>query len=189
MWEILTPFWNWAVVIFAYVVGVAAACHAIMYKRDPRSAAIWVLTNITLPIVGPWLYLVSGINRIERRAVRHLGRRHLPFTIAPGAEEPTANEKVEQAIGHLHVLRTVADRVTRLPLVGDNCLVPLHVKALGRAARRGVKVHALLDGIGALGNFSRVCRALREAGAEVEDFFPLRFPLGRVRVNLRNHRK
>lgn len=61
--------------------------------------------------------------------------------------------------------------------------------ALADAARRGVKVHVLLDGLGAQGGLSKMGRALLDAGAEVASFFPMRFPLGRLRANLRNHRK
>ena len=63
------------------------------------------------------------------------------------------------------------------------------IEALGVAARRGVSVHVLLDGVGALGSLSRVGRELRKNGVQVTAFFPLKFPLGRLRLNLRNHRK
>lgn len=61
--------------------------------------------------------------------------------------------------------------------------------ALAEAAGRGVKVHVLVDGIGALTNFSRMGRRLLKSNVEVEAFAPLRFPFGRLRFNLRNHRK
>jgi len=61
--------------------------------------------------------------------------------------------------------------------------------ALADAAGRGVRVHVLLDGIGAVRTFSRLGRFLLESGARVAAFFPLRFPFGRLRINLRNHRK
>jgi len=214
-----------AVVALWLGLGCVAAGHAVMYKRDPRAATIWVFTSFTLPAVGPWLYWTFGINRIERRAVRHLGRRDRPFR-APHLEEARADEAArDEAVGHLNSLRTVADRVTRLPILTGNRIQPLHngeqayprmlraiagaersvtlasyifdwdqvghefAWALGAAARRGVRVHVLLDGIGALGSFSRMGRRLIRAGAEVAAFFPLRFPFGRLRLNLRNHRK
>lgn len=63
------------------------------------------------------------------------------------------------------------------------------VAALDAAAERGARVHVLVDGVGVLGSFSRMGRLLQQSGAEVAAFFPVRFPLGRVRLNLRNHRK
>jgi cardiolipin synthase len=216
------------------IVGVATAClalgaiaagHAVMYKRDPKSAAIWVLVSLTLPIIGPWLYWGFGINRIERQAVEHLGRRDRPFDLPHLADAHGSPDLLGEAVGHLVSLRTVADRVTRLPLLPGNEITPLHngeqayprmleaiagaersvtlasyifdsgevgrdfAETLGRASQRGARVHVLVDGIGALGHFSRMGRLLLKAGAEVKAFFPLRFPFGRVRLNLRNHRK
>jgi cardiolipin synthase len=202
-----------------------AAGHAVMYKRDPRSAAIWMTLSLALPIFGPWLYWGLGINRIERRAIRHLGRRSRPFDyshLESAAEDATVHR---EAVGHLISLRTVADKVTRRPMLAGNTISPLHhgerayprmleaiadarhsvtltsyifdwddvgrrfAQALGEAAERGVRVHVLVDGVGALKSFSRMGRLLLKTGAEVAVFFPLRFPLGRLRINLRNHRK
>ncbi|UCE60394.1 MAG: cardiolipin synthase [Phycisphaerales bacterium] len=206
-------------------LGCASAGHAIMYKRDPRSASLWVLVSFMLPLVGPWLYWVLGINRVERRAIEHLGRRGRPFDPEPVRDQHDDVETHTHAVGHLGSLRTIGDRVARLPMLPSNTLTPLHngeqayprmldairnaqrsvtlasyifdwddvghdfANALGEAARRGVKVHVLVDGLGALKSFSRMGRLLIKSRAQVAAFFPLRFPLGRVRLNLRNHRK
>ncbi len=217
--------WPIAVAVAWLGPGLIGAGHAVMYKREPRSSAMWVFVNLTLPLVGPGLYLLFGINRIERRAVRHLGRRDRPFDWPELAGAHEVSDVGHEAIGDLAPLRRVADRITRLPLLSGNRIVALHhgeqayprmleaiagaqrsvtlasyifdwdnvghqfADALGQAARRGVEVRALLDGIGALRTFSRMGRRLLKSGAEVVPFFPLRFPLGRTRVNLRNHRK
>jgi len=207
------------------LLGVTAAGHAVSYKRDPRSAALWVLISLSLPIFGAWLYWAAGINRVERRAIRHLGRRGRPFD--PGRFTDMARHDLahHDIVGHLENLRRIADRVTRLPMLEGNSIEPLHngeqayprmlqaiagaersvtlasyifdwddvgrgfTEVLGDAARRGVRVHALLDGAGAIGTFSRIGRRLLKSGAVVAAFFPLRFPFGRFRFNLRNHRK
>jgi len=207
------------------VVGAFAAGHAIMYKRDPRSAAIWVFMCFTFPIVGPWFYWVFGINRIERRAQRRRIRRAREGNPRDRQAQARLAEYDARAIAHFTSLRRVADRVTKLPLVSGNLIEPLHngeesypamlsalalarrsitlasyifdhddvgrefARVLNEAARRGVKVHILTDGVGAIGNFSRIGRLLHKSGAEVATFFPLRFPFGRLRLNLRNHRK
>ncbi len=211
--------------VLAWVAsGAIAAAHAVMYKREPRSSGLWALLCIFLPFVGAWLYWALGINRVERKIVKRLGRRDRPYDPAE-VLLAAASAGVAPTPQNLVPLRTVADRVTRLPLLPGNRIVPLHagenayprmldairgatqsvtlasyifdwddvgrefVQTLSDAARRGVRVHALLDGVGALESFSRVGRRLLRAGAQVSAFFPLRFPLGRVRVNLRNHRK
>lgn len=209
----------------AWVVsaGVAAA-HVVCNKRDPRSAALWVLLCATLPLIGPWLYWAVGINRVQRKAIRKLGRRSRPFEIYEAANL-LESQRFHPAVAHLQPLRTVADRVARLPLLEGNSVSELHngeeayprmlraiaaakhtvtmasyifdyddigrgfATALCDAARRGVKVYLLVDGIGALGNYSRIGRMLLASGAKVESFVPLALPFGRIRLNLRNHRK
>lgn len=214
----------------ATTVGIAlpsiiAAAHAIMYKRDSRSSGLWVLLSILLPLVGPWLYWVLGINRLERKTARQLGRRERPFDSCPWPGASRDVSVVDAQVAHLTPLRDVADRVTRLPLLPGNAVLPLHngdraypvmletirqatrtvtlasyifdaddvglqfADALCEAAGRGVQVRLLVDGIGALGSLSRMSRRLTRAGLRVGAFFPLRFPFGRLRINLRNHRK
>ncbi len=206
-------------------LGLTAAVHAVMYKRDSRSAAIWAYLSLTLPVLGPWLYWALGINRVERRAIKHVGRRRHPWERTPGPDPVRDPQTIRTAVGHLHDLRTIADAVTRLPLVAGNRIEPLHhgeeayprmleaiadarrtitlvsyifdrddvgarfIAALGDAADRGVRVRVLFDGVGALDTFSRRSRALQRRGVHPAAFYPLGFPLGRVRFNLRNHRK
>jgi len=214
-----------AVVVVWLVVTALAVGHAIMYRRDPRSTLIWMWVSLALPIVGAWLYWVLGINRIERRAVRRLGRREKPFETFDRSHVDAESDPHRKAVGHLVSLRKIADRVTRMPMLPGNAIEPLHngeqayprmleaigraersvtlvsyifdwddvgrefVAALDAAAERGVRVHVLVDGVGVLGSFSRMGRLLLESGAEVATFFPVRFPWGRIRLNLRNHRK
>jgi Phospholipase_D-nuclease N-terminal len=45
-----------------------AGSHAVIYKREPRSAAIWVIIIALMPLAGPVLYFILGINRVKRRA-------------------------------------------------------------------------------------------------------------------------
>ncbi len=218
--------WLSAILITGWLtLGCFAAGHAIMYKRDPRSSTIWLLVSFLLPIFGPWIYWVFGINRIKRRVARRFGYRKRPLTPEQIAQARCIVDASTEAVAHLAPLRTVADRVTRLPLLEGNFVEPLQngeqtypamleaiqcaeksvtlasyifdwddvgrefVNAISKASQRGVKTHVLVDGIGALGNFSRMGRLLLKSGAEVASFFPLKFPLGRVRLNLRNHRK
>lgn len=90
----------------------------------------------------------------------------------------------------LDAIRSASKSVTLASYIFDWDAVGMEfTDALGDAARRGISVHVLLDGIGAVQAFSRVGRRLIKSGAEVSAFFPLRFPLGRLRLNLRNHRK
>ncbi len=217
--------WGLLIWLLWFVPGVATAVHAVMYKREPRGAAIWAIVGFMIPYAGPLLYLGFGINRVSRRAAQM--RELLPSSSGmPHEDEAAATAHVDSVeVGHLRDMRNIADHVTRLPLLSGNNVTPLHngeqaypamlqaidaaersitltsyifdwddvgrrfTEALGRAAQRGVRVHVLLDGIGAVKGFSRIGRGLIKSGANVTAFFPLRFPLGRLRINLRNHRK
>ena len=52
-----------------FLGALLASGHAIVYKRDPRSASLWIVVILLMPAVGPVLYLLLGINRVRRRAV------------------------------------------------------------------------------------------------------------------------
>ncbi|NCY02702.1 MAG: cardiolipin synthase, partial [Planctomycetia bacterium] len=65
----------------------------------------------------------------------------------------------------------------------------LFATALGRAARRGVAVRVLIDGIGASYTWPSIVGVLAEQGVRVERFLPTSVPLYFPYANLRNHRK
>ena len=64
-------------IIAAVALALASAGHALLYKRDPRSALGWIGVCLTLPFLGPFFYWSMGINRINRKARQWLesGRR------------------------------------------------------------------------------------------------------------------
>src|ERR1043166_1256086 len=107
---------GWVFAITWVALTAFAAGHAVCNKRDPRSAALWVLISATFPLVGAWLYWAVGINRVQRKAIRKLGRRGRPFEAYDVAviSAPAARHEL---VGHLHPLRVVADRVARLPML------------------------------------------------------------------------
>jgi cardiolipin synthase len=37
-------------------------------KKEPASKVLWILSAWFLPLIGPLLYLLFGINRVERKA-------------------------------------------------------------------------------------------------------------------------
>jgi len=56
--------------MFHLVISPMAALHALMFKRDSRAAFGWIALCLLLPVAGPVLYTLLGINRIRRRARR-----------------------------------------------------------------------------------------------------------------------
>ncbi len=59
------------------VVSLVATGHVLLFKRDTRAAIGWIGLIWLSPILGAILYLLLGINRIERKARKLLrGRAH-----------------------------------------------------------------------------------------------------------------
>jgi len=199
------------------VAAVAASGHAVLYKRESRSAAIWAILIWIMPAVGPVLYVLLGVNRVQRRATR-LRRsmvRHRSSVVIR-AEEPGT---------HLAPLARLVGQVAKRPLLAGNSIDVLvggaqaypamleaiesarasvalasyifngdgigadFVAALERAAQRGVAVRVLVDDVDARFSRSNACKPLRRAGIPVGIFNPPFVPARLNTINLRNHRK
>lgn len=120
----LAEFWPHLVAAFSFLAALLASVHAIINKRDPRAAALWLGFIWLLPVVGPVLYIVLGVNRIRRHA--------LTLRIGRGARAPDTKtipedmgEPQHLEAGHLRMLAQVVDRVAERPLVAGN-----HIQAL-----------------------------------------------------------
>ncbi|MBA56668.1 MAG: cardiolipin synthase [Pseudomonadales bacterium] len=209
------------------VLWLAAVFHALLYKRDPRSALGWVAVSLLFPVVGPLLYYMFGINRVETYAVRFSGRqpRRLKVGYERGAVLPNAADPLPPAIIPHSRIAEAANRICTSPLVGNNRVLMLKngneaypemldaiaqarhyvllasylfetdrigrkfIQALADAAKRGVKVWVLVDGVGEFYSWPRASRLLRKSGVTVARFLPPRLLPPTFFINLRNHRK
>lgn len=149
-----------AIIIAA--LSCTAAAHALLFKRDSRSALGWMSISLTVPLLGPFLYWCLGINRISRRARiwQKSGRRISGIAIYPLDRESSPVD-LPPGAAHLADLRTLADRVvqTRLregnriiPLVNGEEAYPAMLEAIGNA-RRSINLSSYIfeaDGIGAV---------------------------------------
>ena len=68
--EPFTDLLHLVVLLLGVVASALGAGHALLTKRDPRSAAAWVSLCLFFPLVGVLLYLALGNNRIRTRAQR-----------------------------------------------------------------------------------------------------------------------
>jgi cardiolipin synthase A/B len=195
-----------------------ASGHAVVYKRESRSAALWVVLIWVMPALGPLLYLLMGVNRVQRRAarlradvVRHRGD---PYVVS---DEPSGT--------HLPPLARMLNNVVERPLLAGNSIEELvngpqaypamleaigaakssvmlasyifhgdgigaqFIEALVAAVKRGVAVRVLVDDFDA--RFTRLTayKPLRRAGVQVGVFNPPLLPARLNAVHLRNHRK
>jgi cardiolipin synthase A/B len=99
---------------------LVTAGHALLHKRDPRSAWAWITACWLFPLGGALLYLWFGVNRIERRARRELGSAPPADTAADEPVPPVPGVPVEVRelvrIGRIMSGRALApaNRVTAL---------------------------------------------------------------------------
>jgi cardiolipin synthase len=199
------------------VSALFAAGHAVVYKREPRSAALWLLVVILLPAAGPVLYALFGVNRVQRRAARLRGTRLRPRPL-PNLEQTLPGTQ-------LAPLARLVSAVAERPLVEGNTVEPLvdgreaypamlaaieganssialssyifhgdgigerFVIALVAAQRRGVTVRVLVDDVTYRFSWSSAAKTLRRAGVPVGVFNPTLVPARLHALHLRNHRK
>jgi len=200
------------------VAALFASGHAVIYKRESRSAALWVVLIWVMPVLGPILYLLMGVNRVQRRAAR-LRRARVRHRAEPGAApgEPQGT--------HLAPLARMLNNVVERPLVEGNSVEELidgahaypamleavesaqssivlasyifhgdgigaqFVDALARAMGRGVAVRVLVDDVDVRFTRSSAYKPLRRAGVPLGVFNPPLVPARLNAVHLRNHRK
>ncbi len=102
------------------LANVIASGHALLNKRDPRAATIWLGVIWTMPALGSLCYVVLGVNRIRRHAIRL--RVHKIFTRA--VPENLGDTEAAGA-EHLQHIARVVSRVAAQPLTAGNKIDPL----------------------------------------------------------------
>lgn len=122
---------DWSGVLLALWIGFAiyAAGHALLSRRDPRTAWGWIAVCWLFPLAGPALYFMFGVNRLQTRAHR-LGLE----SRRPGAHGALDHRDVRNRLEAgseaipmwLDEVTRTADTLTRLPLLAGNRIEPLH---------------------------------------------------------------
>ncbi|PYI95106.1 MAG: cardiolipin synthase [Verrucomicrobia bacterium] len=118
--DTLSRFWPHLASGFHVLAALLASIHALLHKRDSRSATLWLVTIWFLPVLGPILYLALGINRIRRRAIS-LGTHN---NVARPIPEHFGESQTD-GVAHLEMLARVVGRVVAQPLTPGNRLQPL----------------------------------------------------------------
>jgi cardiolipin synthase A/B len=120
----LRDIWPHIAVVLTLFVSIVTSGYVILYKRDSRSAILWVAFIWLVPLVGSLAYLAFGVNRIRLRARALRGKsawyQPVPPTIECAPENSGATLPAELAR-----LRTLADligKVVEKPLVPGNSL-------------------------------------------------------------------
>lgn len=117
--------WTGMLVVIDFALAVLATGHALLNKRDPRAAVMWIALSWLIPFVGALSYAFLGVNRLKRRAALLF-----PDRIGASEREPRAPSlALEQRLAgehqHMLTLARVMDRLGREPVVGGNLIEPL----------------------------------------------------------------
>lgn len=164
------------IAIMAVVAALFAAGHALLKKRDPRSALVWVVVTLTIPVLGPLAYWVLGINRITRRALRwqQTGRRHWGDDLFLGERLPS--EPLADDFRHMQDLARLGDRVVRnrlckgnriQPLVDGEGAYPPMIAAISKASHSIHMSSYIFDGDGVGAEFVAALAAAASRGVTV----------------------
>lgn len=104
----------------AVTAALWAAGHALLHKRDPRSALVWVSISLTIPVMGALAYWLLGINRITRKA--HRLHRHTQQLTPPRPSfiPPHDSTPLPEHCASLVNLEVLADRVVRTRTFAGN---------------------------------------------------------------------
>ena len=119
-----TTYWPHITLALSIVIGVGAAIHAAMTKEDVRAATGWVGVILLSPILGAFIYLVIGINRVRRAAIVRRRRRAGAEAGGRGPDAQAA-DVVPASAPQFASLQRVGDRISPFVVTPGNDLVLL----------------------------------------------------------------
>ena len=120
--DVISAYWPHFLAMLSIVTGAVAIAHAAMTKEDVRSAAGWVGVILLSPILGAFVYLIAGVNRIRHRALAtRRSVRHALWQEFYGPAVP--REAVAECFSDQFIpMKQLGDTVTRFPLTAGNSI-------------------------------------------------------------------
>ena len=118
----LQDIWPHIAVVLTLFISIVTSGYVILYKRDSRSAVIWVAFIWLAPLLGSILYLGFGVNRVRLRA-RALRGKSAWYQPVPPTITCTPEHGGEILPGELAGLKPLAEfigKVVEKPLVPGN---------------------------------------------------------------------
>lgn len=102
-----------------------ATGHAVLYKRDSRAAIAWTSLICLVPFLGTVLYVLLGVNRLERRARNLRTGRSVSDHLSSHGREPQDALADLQDTPSLKQLSRLVENVTDRDLTSGNMIEPL----------------------------------------------------------------
>ncbi len=202
----LSAYWPHLVAAADVVLGLVCTGHVLLTKRDPRAAGLWIGLVWLAPVAGLLLYVLIGINRMSRRAVRRalvsrqsaVLREFIVEGVPSRSDEPLV---VGNAITPLRggdlaypemiaAIENASDTILMSTYIFDNDRAGKQFcAAFAAAVKRGVEVRVIIDAVGLRYSIPSILSPLRQAGVQVARFSRTVLPWRLRYANLRNHRK
>lgn len=198
------------------MMAVLASGHALLNKADSRGAFGWIALCIILPLAGPILYIIFGINRVNSAARRHyVTKLHKDSTDTVTEPEGTDFRPISM-VGENIVKKGLSSCDEVLTLENGEAIYPAmleaienakkyvllctyifdrddtgqqFIDALAAAKNRGLEVKVIIDGMGEWMSLRRVGGLLRKHNIEFARFNPITLLPPSLNLNLRSHRK
>ncbi len=195
-----------------------AVFHILLYKRDHRAALAWIMSCLFIPYGGPIAYFLFGVNRVRSRAT-NIKRRLFKIPFESGYAKRSIshiNGYGLDSIGErITGTKLTAGNTVSILHNGDEAYPEMikaiksaekrillttyilktdktgneFINALSDAAKRGVEVKVIIDGIGEWYSWKKPSKRLKALGIDVAKFTPPRIIPPNIYINMRNHRK
>lgn len=123
--RLLADLWHFVAGALTIVLSLLASAHVVLHKRDSRAAVGWVGLIWLAPVVGAVLYVLFGVNRIQRRAAGYRAFRHVASGLfeLPPAARPAPD--LPATVQHLSSLARLVEQMTGRGLAEGNRITPL----------------------------------------------------------------
>ena len=134
---------QWLTIIHV-VCATGVTVHILFNKRDVRAAIGWMGLAWLSPIVGSLLYVLFGINRVQRKAYRISRRRHALREHSVSALSPRGDHlaPLERVVGIITNRPTQSGNAVELLRNGDEAY-PAMLAAIG-AARTSIALSSYI---------------------------------------------
>jgi cardiolipin synthase A/B len=177
-WNVMLIANAWILGVVGLVLNVVASAHAVLYKRDPRSAVLWVILVWMVPLGGAVCYFLLGVNRIRRHAMSLRGgqEKHLSVPSVAAYSPETVGHCLSEESKHLSRLASLVDKVVDRPLLPGNRLqllrngdegYPAMLEAIEQARRSISLATYIFDNDPVGREFAQVLGKAAERGVEV----------------------
>lgn len=206
----------WFIPPIHIMMAVLASGHALLNKADSRGAFGWIALCIILPLAGPILYLIFGINRVNSAARRHyitkLSKDSTDTITEPAGTDfrplsMVGENVVKKGLSSCDEVMVLQNGEEIYPAMLEAIANAEHhvllctyifdrdetgqqfIEALVAAKNRGLEVKVIVDGMGEWMSLRRIGTLLRQHQIEFTRFNPITLLPPSLNLNLRSHRK